>query len=100
MPSQSRHRAKPKFDIPATEPVETPAGWVYRGEPEKREAEQTPEPPKQAAVPEPSETPRNPYLMVGEGLVLIGMGSMILTYRAAMGMMTMPMRLAGILRRE
>lgn len=93
----TRHRTKPKFDIPAqTEPVETPAGWVYRGEAEEPSAA----PPKPSADPEPAETTRNPFLMVGEGLALVGIGSMILTYRATLGMMGMIAMPIRLLRRD
>src|SRR5690348_15219926 len=70
-PSRSRHRAKPKFDIPvAAAPVETPKasnGWVYRAEPEKAATSAAPLPPIAGS---------GPFEMIAEGTLLVGFGSL------------------------
>ena len=103
-PSPSRHRSKPKFDIPVEAAAPEPSvGWVYRAE-----AEATPAPaiaapatqtlyPREAPAAPPEKSSPNPFLMIGEGLYLVGLGSVTLMYRATSELIGMPMRLAGML---
>jgi len=102
VPRPRSRSAKPSFDI-ATEPIaqEAAASWVYR--PDIVEAVQVeamsvepaaPPPPPPSAIPRSPE-PDNPFLMVGEGLFLISMGTMKLTYYAMRGMIVAPIRLAA-----
>lgn len=90
-PSVSRHKSKPNFDVPVeTAPPEASIGWVYR-------AEEIAQPAHQSESHGTDASPRNPFMMVGEGLFLIGLGTVKLVYRAATGLAALPMRLAGML---
>ena len=87
-PPRPRHRAKPKFDIPAeTVAAEAPKasnGWVYRAEPEK------------AAAPLPRIAGSEPFEMIAEGAFLVGFGSLRLAYRAV----SAPLRFTGLIRAD
>lgn len=90
-------KAKPKFDIPV-EPAapEVSAAWAYRADPVE-----TPAPLPATAPPPPaaetSTSSDNPFLMVGEGLFLISLGTIKLAWYAACGLVVAPMRLASMI---
>ncbi len=93
-PPRSRHKAKPKFDVPAeTAAPEAPVGWVYRAN-EASPAASAPQPRPQTPTPEASTAPENPLLMVGVGIFLIGIGTLEFMSRATYGMLVMPIRFA------
>ena len=103
---RSRHRSKPKFDIPVETTAAEPAvGWVYRAE------EEEPAPPvsgpriERSAPVSVSTQPkkvstRNPFVMVGEGLFLVGLGTMTIVLRAASEFVVAPVRAVSMLRRR
>jgi hypothetical protein len=117
-----RHKAKPKFDIPVEAGgSEAPVGWVYRAEdapstvaavqespPRQVPGIEAPRPQHRVHEPPPEEQGSavfetiasfgTSFLLVGAGFCLIGLGTVDFTARAAIGMITLPMRLVkGIL---
>ncbi|HVW10992.1 MAG TPA: hypothetical protein VHC90_20550 [Bryobacteraceae bacterium] len=92
---RAKAKAKPKFDIPVeTSPVEPSSGWVYRAEAAPVAEVLRTETPR-AETQRKHEEPSEPFEMIGEGMFLIGLGSLRLLYRAASGFISAPMRLAG-----
>lgn len=90
---RSRHRSKPKFDVPAEPALQEPSvGWVYRAESEKVSAVS----PGNAAAPV-VENMTNPFVMVGEGFFLVGLGAVALMATAVRGLIGVPIRFAGML---
>ena len=119
---RSRHRAKPKFDIPVeSASAEPTVGWVYRAELEEvalpaPQAESAPHSASagaeavsagaeaDAAATNATGTKktarRDPFVMMGEGLFLVGLGAMTLVIRAASEFVVAPVRVVGMLRRR
>jgi hypothetical protein len=89
--------------------TETPVGWVYRAEdshpptpvayvPPAASAQRSPEEPRpehpQVHQAETRPSSENPFLMVGKGFFLIGLGTVEFMSRTAVQMMVAPIRFA------
>lgn len=101
VPRSRAKSAKPKFEIspePLAQPEAPSATWVYRADPvETPHIEPVAPPPPQPRISsaETSTSSDNPFLMVGEGLFLISLGTMKLAWYAARGLIVAPVRLAS-----
>ena len=80
-----------------TAPQETPVGWVYRANDVLPAPTSAPLPQAQSKPVEAGTSPGNPFLMVGAGLFLIGIGTLDFMSRAAYGMIVTSARFAKTL---
>jgi hypothetical protein len=97
-----RHKNKPKFEIPVeAESAVAPVAWVYRtdDDPTTPPPPAAPSPAAQGQTKEPSK--RNPFLMAGMGLLLVGAATVGLISLVALGLAAGPMGIGkGLLARD